>query len=57
MSKDLITTIAGVVAAVATAMGAYAQQNPDVAGVAFYVGMAGAAGMAVWAFFTNKPEK
>lgn len=56
MSKDVITTISGLVAAIGMAMSQYAQQNPDLDGIGFYIGMAGAVAMVVWAYFTNKPE-
>lgn len=56
MSKDFITTISGLLAAIGMAMGNYAQQNPDLSGVGFYIGMAGAVAMVVWGYFTNKAD-
>lgn len=58
MSKDMWTSIAGVVAAVGTAVGTYVHANPDIeaSGIGWYVGMGSAVAMAIWAYFTNKKD-
>jgi len=54
MNTDTVTTTSGVLAAVSLAMSQYAQTNPEISGISWYLGLIGAVGLAVWAYFTNK---
>ena len=56
MNKDLVTTVSGLLAAISLAMQQYVNAHPeaDAGGWMWYLGMAGAVGLGIWAYFTNK---
>ena len=58
MSKDMLTTIAGLMAAIGTGMGTYVHEHPDMdGGWGWYIGMGSAVAMVIWAYFTNKKDE
>ena len=54
MDKDKITTMLGMAVGALLAVKEYIVTSGDVTGIQFWMGLAIAAGTALWGYFTNK---